>query len=171
MRLQGPTDKVRSQYLHIHEIRAVFALISRVPPRLHLWTNQNCIGSCFFRTFFTFFKILLKKVFRKRKKILKTRLNAILVCLKMVAVRDPAYECENDSNLICIWRYGQQFFLKSSCKRNEHWGIIFAHTPKTVFHPLYGICVSVYGGADNSDLIIIIIIIHCNPRSPASYTN
>ena len=46
-------------------------------------------------------------------------------------------------------------FSLGSCKHNEHWGLIFKGTLKTVFHILYGICVSVYGGVDNSELIII----------------
>ena len=42
-------------------------------------------------------------------------------------------------------------------------GIIFEGTSKTVFHFLYGICVSVYDRVDNSELLIIIC---CNSQSP-----
>ena len=43
--------------------------------------------------------------------------------------------------------YGQKILSVCSCKRNEYNNeIIFEHTSKTVFHLLYGICVSVYSG-------------------------
>ena len=54
-----------------------------------------------------------------------------------------------------------------SCKHNEHSGIIFEGTFKSVLYLLYSICVSVYGGVDNSELIIIIII-YSNPQLPVS---
>ena len=57
----------------------------------------------------------------------------------------------------------QQILSVGSCKHNGRWGIIFEGAFKTVFHLLYGICESVYGGVDNSELIIIIIICY-NPQ-------
>ena len=78
----------------------------------------------------------------------------------IVVWRHTVYECDKAPN------YWLQIMSVGSCKYNEHWEVDFEGTSKNVSH-FYGICVSVYGGVDNSELIIIIII-YSNPQLPVS---
>ena len=93
----------------------------------------------------------------------KLKNKTILVCLKMVVRRHPACECENGSNLFCIWRYQFQILSVGTCKHSEHWGIIFEGASKSVLYLLLAsVYRYIYDGSDNSDLIIIIVY---NPQS------
>ena len=59
----------------------------------------------------------------------------------------PAYRCENGSDLFCMRRY--QILFVGYCKHNEHWGIVFEGTSKSVqtyANFVQGIWAAVYGG-------------------------
>ena len=73
----------------------------------------------------------------------------------MVVRKHMVWRCKNGTNLFCKWRYRLQILSVRSCKPNERWGIIFKGTSKFVFCLFFSICVSVYSGGDNSELIII----------------
>ena len=81
----------------------------------------------------------------------------------MVVRRHPAYGSENGSNLFCILRYWLQIWSVGSCGHNEHWGIIFEGTSKTVTPSLWHFEGGGEGVGDNSKLIIIV---YCNPQLP-----
>ena len=57
--------------------------------------------------------------------------------------KHPACSCENGSSLFYIWRYRLQKLSVGLCKYNEHWGIIFEGTSKSVFQLYMSICVVV----------------------------